>query len=349
MKRSHLRRAAFSRQCAALLVLAASQAQAQRSWIDVTRPLGALLKKPSVITLIAAAPGSDQVIVGIDMAGLFATTDGGLSWSPLGAPGQIAQLPVQVVFDPKRPRTFWVSGMHGPGVFKTMDGGASFVRLGDFSNCEGIGVDLSDEYRRTLVVAMHETVGIQRSISSGMTWKDIAGSLPRGSNFPTLPVVFDSQTYIVATAGYGAPTSGIYRTSNGGATWIRVHSSGTRNPGLVASDGAVYLGPDAAVYLPDKQGGQLIRSDDKGLTWRVLAGPAFVTPVELPDGVLVSAAGRQMYRSKDRGESWRPFGPPAPANIRALAYNSGRKQIFAVVWEPAPPVNAGVWKIGAEP
>lgn len=338
--------------CAALvtaaLLAASAGAGAQKTWLNVSGSLGAALKKPAVLTVLAAAPGIDQVVVGFDMAGLFATTDGGISWAQLGAPGQIAQLPVQIVFDPKRPRTFWVSGMHGPGVFKTIDGGSTFVRLGDLVNCEGIGVDLSDEYRRTLVVAMHERVSLQRSVSSGITWQEIGSSLPRGCNCTAIPVVFDADTCIVATAPYNGAESGIYRTTNGGMTWIRVHSGGTRNPGLVASDGAVYLGPDMAVYLPDKQGGQLIRSDDKGLTWHVLAGPAFVTPVELPDRVLVSAAGRQMYRSRDRGESWQPFGPPAPANIRALAYNAVRKQIFAVVWTPAPPINASLWKIGAD-
>ncbi len=333
---------------AAFVALSLSGASAQRGWVNVSQPLGASFKKPVVITVLAAAPGADQVVVGFDMAGLYATTDGGLSWTQLGQPGQLGMLPVQIVFDPKRPRTFWVSGMHGPALFKTLDAGVSFTRLGDLANGEGIGVDLSDEYRRTLVAVPHERVGVLRSISSGMTWQDIGASFPRGTNYTTLPVVFDVDTYIVATGGYGASGTGIYRTVNGGTTWSQVYSTGTRNPGMVASDGAVYFPPDCPVYLPDKQGGQLIRSTDKGLTWRTLAGPAFITPVELPGGVLVSAAGKRLYRSTDRGDSWEGFGPSATANIRALAYNSVRKQLYAVLWTSAPPLNASIWKVGVE-
>src|ERR1041385_2112622 len=101
--------------------------------------------------ITGAMPGAAgrRVSAGVSEAGLWASDDGGATWRPLNQKGatRITHRTYNILFDPKDPQVFWVSGSYGPGIFKTIDGGESFERLGTLEHVDGIAVDFADPKR----------------------------------------------------------------------------------------------------------------------------------------------------------------------------------------------------------
>ncbi len=312
-----------------LLVLTCGVAEAA-SWVNVTNNVGGEKWGYAGVCLLTAVPGRDEVIAGVSEAGLWSSTDGGASWKKLGASDKvpITNRPSQIVFDPKDPQTFWISGSYGPGVFRSSDGGKTFQRLGELNHVDGIGVDLTDPKRKTLLVGLHEQErSLHKSTDGGATWRKIGDRLPEDSNFSSDVIVLDAKTYIANAAGWRPKRAwGVYRTEDGGETWAKVSDAGPNGPPLVASDGAIYW---QALW-----GQGLIKSADQGKTWAKLGGPVKANQIEIPGGKLVAPAGDQLLASGDGGRSWAKLGEPMPIKPNGVVYSARRKCFY--VWRSTP-------------
>lgn len=315
---------------AALLASTARPAESAESpqdmaWVNVTNNVGGEKWGYAGVTAIACVPGADQVIAGVSAEGLWSSTDGGQTWTPLGEADavKIANRPCTIVFDPKDPRTFWVSGNYGPGLFKTADGGKTFERIGTLNHLDGVAIDFADPERKTLLVGMHEkSQGILASTDGGKIWRNIGKQLPPKTNHTAHAVVIDSQTFVTSAAGWAKGMDlGIFRTTDGGKTWKAVSDLGAVGRPLIASDGRIYW----AQFRDQK----LLASTDQGETWTELDGPVKRAPIELPGARLVSWMGKQLYASVDAAATWTPLGPEAPFEPDALAYNEKRNGFFA--------------------
>src|SRR5574340_584069 len=132
--------------------------------------------------------------------------------------GEMKLRPGRIVFDPEDSSVFWVSGCYGDAPFKTEDGGKTFQRLGKLAHADGVAVDLADPARKTLLLGLHEqSQSLQLSRDGGNTWTKIGANLPADSNHSTDPIVIDSKTFLINTAGWKPQaTLGIYRTEDGG-------------------------------------------------------------------------------------------------------------------------------------
>ena len=320
-----------------LLSVTAAQLHAQTTepattparWENVTNDLGGEKWGFGGVTMMAAVPQSEIVIAGVSETGLWMSPDNGKTWSRFGAKDAmpIANRPYQIVFDPKNPRTFWESGNSGPGVFRTDDAGVSFRRLGKIENVDGIGIDFTDEQRKTIVVGIHDQPrSIQKSIDAGQTWINIGDHLPEKTNISNDVIVFDSKNFLANAAGWkreGAKllAFGTFRTSDGGATFTKVSDAGPGGPALVASDGTI--------YWQTLWNSGLIKSTDQGRTWVSLPGPVKMNPIELPGGMLVAAVDSQLHSSSDGGKTWVKFGDPIPFQPSGLVFCAKTRSLYA--------------------
>ncbi len=302
--------------------VAAAPPVAVGGWVNVTNNVGGARWGAYGVTYMNAVPDSDAVIAGVSECGLWKTTDGGKVWKKLGG-SEIKCRPGRIVFDPQNPAVFWVSGCYGDAPFRTDDGGKSFQRLGRLSHADGVAVDFSDPQRKTLLLGLHEqSQSLQMSNDGGRTWKKIGDKLPADSNHSSDPIIIDSKTFLVNTAGWKAhATLGIYRSEDAGKTWTSVSTFGPQGPPLLASDGAIYW---QRIW-----GGGLLKSTDQGKTWKAISKAVKDNPIELPNGQLAGTAERQLLVSCDGGLKWKPLGPPIPFKPNGITYSEKGRCFYA--------------------
>jgi hypothetical protein len=284
-------------------------------WTNVTGNVGGDTWGFGGAHAFAVVPGRDEIVAGISERWLWSSRDGGATWARMGAGPK--NRPCRILFDPLDPRTFWVSGTYGPGIHKTVDGGASFRRLGTLASVDGLAVDFSDPARRTLLATPHQAErSLRRSTDGGETWERIGDRLPDSAGASSECVILDSNTYLVNSI---AP-DGLFRSEDAGATWTRIHAARPSGPALVASDGTLFW---QGLY-----GSGLLRSLDRGASWAKLDGPVKTNVVELPDGRLVGAGGMRLYVSSNKGTTWTALGRPIPIEPVDVAYDAVRRSFF---------------------
>jgi photosystem II stability/assembly factor-like uncharacterized protein len=207
----------------------------------------------------------------------------------------------------------WLFATTAPeGIQASRNGGRSWQPLGDANHPEGLllrflaaGPDAL--YALEQIGDVTPRVALVRSTDGGASWPEtgepgLGGTHleSRSTGLPansTTDFAFDPRR---AGTIYAATTEGVFKTTNGGASWTR----GSRGlpAGADVSSIAVDPGRRDVVYagLP----GQVYRSVNAGRTWqRIGAGLPFVAPVV---EILPSASDpRRIYAvSADHGIYW---------------------------------------------
>ena len=237
---------------------------------------------------------------------------------------------------------FYAGGADG-GVFKSVDGGASWRPTFDRAPAAAIGAiaiaphDLNDVWVGTGESNPRNDVesgdGVWHSIDGGRTWThaglDDAGQISSISIDPR-----DPRVVVVGVLGQvfrDNTTRGVYVTRDRGAHWTRTlfggPSSGTSDLVRVPDRPAtLYAGVYQFRRRPwmmtsgGPQGG-LYRSDDGGATWRKLGGHGLPSGLTGRIGLAAANRGRiyaivqskhgDLWRSDDGGVSWKlmPHSP----------------------------------------
>ena len=189
-----------------------------------------------------------------------------------------------------------------------------------------------------------------RSADAGSTWTPVYLAEPGTPQPPIQGLLFDvvdSQTIYLATS---AETGGVWKSTDGGATWAKVNS------GLPSTGGAVLSLKQLANTPPSlfaRVANQVYRSDDQGASWRSQgllpgsAGTVVISDAPLNLMYFVDANTLSVYQSLDLGHSWILNGslpvPPVPGQIKvnaALIANSAEKLYVNVV---TPGIGSGAY------
>jgi photosystem II stability/assembly factor-like uncharacterized protein len=252
------------------------------------------------------------------MAGVFKSTDGGSSWS--GASRGITCAEVgSLVVDPSDPANLYAATP--VGIFKSTDSGATWTRILE----GGAGADDSGGWwaSGSVVVApsspetvyARTTLGLFRSSDGGANWTELPGT-GLSANGPldgiNSPVVLVSAAdpQVVFITERGEDSSALYRSTDGGQTWSRVH------------DGAALLEQDptdpSTVYAFRGQEVLVSRSTDAGATWAdvgppegwlgsltgIACAPGTPTALYLAQRDSTSPGASTVFRSADGGATW---------------------------------------------
>lgn len=255
------------------------------------------------VTIDRADP---QTLYAVAVGGIYRSQDGGGSWSlfirqplPLDPDARLAQAPSE-------PRTAYVLLSNGH-LLKTTDAGAHWTRMTAPLHAYLSLRLLADPFTPSTVYA----VGISfpelwKSTNSGASWQRIDRALLRHGRPSHLALELDPHrpgTLYATLSGTGV-NRGVYRSTNGGRTWV------ARNQGLHWSDGyASYqlrFHPEVpdALYVESwssNAGGRFFRSKNAGASWVSSPLPEGVGAVEAGAGGILYSDG---FRSLDDGVTW---------------------------------------------
>ncbi|HEY6242601.1 MAG TPA: hypothetical protein VIX17_01565 [Pyrinomonadaceae bacterium] len=279
--------------------------------------------------------------------GVWKTTDGGINWEVVSDASVFGTGSVgAIALSDSDPNTIYV-GMgepairgntsHGDGVYKSTDAGKTWKRVGleDSRQISRIRVhpknpDIVYVAAQGHVWGPNETRGVYRSKDGGKTWERV---LYKGNKAGACDLVMDPTNPSVLYAGLwevyrkpwtlesGGPTSGIFKSTDGGDTWTDI----TRNPGLpkgtigISGITVSSANPDRVWAIVEAEDGGVFRSENGGRTWakvneerRLRQRAWYYTRIyadtKSADTVYVLNTG--FYRSNDGGRTFTPISVP---------------------------------------
>lgn len=300
------------------------------------------------VTDIVADPANPSIVyVGAASGGVWKSTDTGATWTPIfdgaGSPSIGA-----LAMDPSDANTIYAGtgesnagggsvAYGGDGVWKTTDGGGSWTQLG-LEGTASIGRIVVDPANpeRVYVAATGNLYakgpdrGVYRTTDGGGSWQNVlfvsdsTGCADLAIDPATPTRVYASmweRTRRPSIRRYGGPTSGIYRTTDGGDSWTLL-STGLPLPATRPGRIGIAVAPSSpstvyAIY-PDSTGyfAGFFRSVDSGTTWARQSdsalsgfyssfgwwfGRIWVHPT---NPAVIFAPGLPLMRSTNSGNGW---------------------------------------------
>jgi photosystem II stability/assembly factor-like uncharacterized protein len=294
--------------------------------------IGALAIAPSESKTIYAGSGETDIREDLSTGtGMYKSTDGGATWTHIGLDDtrQIAR----VVIDPRDANIVYVGALghaYAPndqrGVFKSIDGGAHWMRVLDLGPEIGVSdLAMAADGQVLFAGAWHVQrppwssyaptdgagSGLYRSQDAGKTWTRLEGNgLPEGNwGRVGVDVAPDGQRAYALIEVKKEPTkSGIYRSNDGGKTWALMNSD-ARITSRAWYFNRVTMDPQNpdVIYMPNVA---LYRSEDGGKTISVVRGAPggddyhqiWIDPKNSASMVLGTDQGTTV--SLNRGQTW---------------------------------------------
>ncbi len=272
-----------------------------RTWTHSSQGLACGEGQEPVSAAWSVAPRDGDLLVGVQPAGLFRSTDGGESFEhveglqnhptrPEWNAGGAGLILHSIVSDPDDPARIWV-GISSAGVFYTGDAGKTWeprnrgTRAGffpegqqypEFGQCVHNLVSAADGKR----LYQQNHCGMYRSDDGGQSWQSIEEGLPSEFGFPAGAHPRDPDTlYFIplngADKGRFVPDgkAAVWRTRDGGRTWADMREGLPQEKaffGVLRQAMALDRMEPAGVYFGTGSG-TLYGSADEGETWFEIA------------------------------------------------------------------------------
>jgi photosystem II stability/assembly factor-like uncharacterized protein len=239
----------------------------------------------------------DEAYFGATGGGLWKTTDGGETWTPV-TDGLIGSASVgAVAVSESNPDVLYIGTgetcirgniMPGDGVYRSTDAGKTWTHVG-FRESHGISkIRVHPKDPNTLFVASFGKYsapsaerGVFKSTDGGKTWKKV---LYRDDRTGAIDIVIDRNDpnvlYAALWEAYrkeyqmssGGPGSGLFKSTDGGETWTEITRAKGMPAGMVGRIGVAVSGADSKRVwaLVENENGGLFRSDDAGASWTLV-------------------------------------------------------------------------------
>ena len=277
------------------------------------------------------------VFVGVAAGGVWKTVNNGTTWEPVFDKEAVSTIG-DIAIAPSDPSIVWVgsgepnnrqSSSWGDGVYKSVDGGKTWQRMG-LAATHHIGrVVIHPRNPDVVYVAAlghlwgpNPERGVYKTTDGGKNWTQV---LKINEDTGVSDIAMDPQSPdILYAAAYerrrtpygfngGGPDGAIYKTLDGGATWKKLikglpYENGG-DTGRIGLD--IYRKDPNIVYaIVQHEKGGTFRSEDKGETWKKMGDtnprPSYYSQIRIdPNNDLrIWELGAQMFYSEDGGKKF---------------------------------------------
>ncbi|HET6198710.1 MAG TPA: hypothetical protein VFD93_00080, partial [Candidatus Acidoferrales bacterium] len=257
---------------------------------EPTQSIGAIEVAPSDPNTIYVGSGEGLQRPDLSVGnGVYKSTDAGKTWTHIGLDDafQIAELAI----DPRNPDHVLVAAVghpYGPseqrGIFRTTDGGQSWQKV--------LSTD-KDQYTGGGSVEIDPS---NPNVAYASLWDSVSGPWEDGNEF-------------------NGPNSGLYKSSDGGATWTQL--TGGLPDGIIQVHTAIAPSDSNRIYasIANGRGLGIYRSDDAGATWtlattdrrptgRIGGGDLCVLRVDPRNPDIVYSTSTVTFKSTDGAKTW---------------------------------------------
>ncbi len=253
----------------------------------------------------------------------------GTQWQPLG-PNAIPLFGTSVgrmsaiAVHPTNASVIYVGGAQG-GVWKTVDGGASWTPLTDRECSLAMGSIALDPVNPDIVYAgtgeqhfsgdSYYGCGLLRSTDGGATWTRLGASAfapgAGGARISRVVLAPSTAGTPATTTVFAASDLGLFRSTDGGGTWseLLVGALGCSSfPTCAATDLVIHPTNDSILYAAIRTRG-VYKTVDRGATWTAL-----------PSGFPTAQVGRINLA----------LTPTAPDTLYASVHNTSTSQLLGI-------------------
>ena len=315
------------------------------------------------LTVVKPPGEPQQMYVASTTGGVFKSVNAGVSFTPIfdHAGGMLSVGAIAVA--PSNPSIVWVGGGEadnrqssswGDGVYRSTDGGQNWRKMG-LAETRHIGKIVIHPHDPNIVYVAavghlwgsNPERGVYKTTDGGRTWNLV---LSRNANTGAIDLAIDPRNPETVFAamyqrqrkgwGYngGGPGSGLFRTTDGGATWTELTNGLPRGekgriglaifpgdprivyaiveagaaPGI-AETGTDFGGRGGRGFAAASQNGGVFRSQDGGQTWEHMASinprPSYYSRIyvdpKAANRVYIMGSNRGFYISDDSGHTFR--------------------------------------------
>jgi photosystem II stability/assembly factor-like uncharacterized protein len=283
------------------------------SWTAINN---GLTEDPWVRSLAIDPVNSQTIYAGSYGLGAFKTTNGGVSWTAINNGLKDTHVN-SIAIDPVNSQVVYVGtysgdssgggsggsvGLNG-GIFKTIDGGASWTAINTGITCTSLAINPANSQ----IVYAGTNGGVMKTTDGGASWTAINAGLTN-SNVYSLAIDPENGQAVYAGTYHG----GVFKTTNSGASWTAINTGITNSYVLsLAIDPVnsriVYAGTEGCGVFKTTNGGASWTAINTGITSsyvRSLAIDPANSQTVYAGTYWVYGIGGGFFKTTNGGASW---------------------------------------------